>query len=103
MARLRSSDTRTARSMHRAEVITVERRRHWSWADRQQIFDETLMPGASISAVAHRYGLHPSQACALAQKGDIGAPTGAGTFDRAFGPVVVSGSRLSPFGAVEKR
>jgi len=37
------------------------------------------------------------------REGDIGAPTGAGTFDRAFGPVVVSGSRLSPFGAVEKR
>ena len=32
---------------------------------------------------------------------DIGAPTGAGTFDRAVGPVVVSGSRLSPFGPVE--
>ena len=47
--------------MHRTEVITVERRRRWSWGDKQQIVDETLMPGASISAVARRYGLHPSQ------------------------------------------
>jgi transposase len=47
--------------MHRAEVITVERRRCWSWSDKQQIVEETLMPGASISAVARRYGLHPSQ------------------------------------------
>jgi transposase len=47
--------------MQRAEVITVERRRRWSWSDKQQIVDETLMPGASISAVARRYGLHPSQ------------------------------------------
>ena len=47
--------------MYRAEVITVERRRRWSWTDKQQIVNETLMPGASISAVARRYGLHPSQ------------------------------------------
>jgi transposase-like protein len=47
--------------MYRAEVITVERRRRWSWSDKQQIVEETLMPGASISAVARRYGLHPSQ------------------------------------------
>jgi transposase-like protein len=47
--------------MHRAELITVERRRRWSWADKRQIVDETLVPGASLSAVARRYGLHPSQ------------------------------------------
>ena len=47
--------------MHRAEVITVERRRRRSWTDKQQIVDETLMPGESISAVARLYGLHPSQ------------------------------------------
>jgi hypothetical protein len=47
--------------MHRTEVITVERRRRGSWADEQQIVEETLLPGASISAVARRYGLHPSQ------------------------------------------
>jgi hypothetical protein len=35
------------------------------------------------------------------READIGAPTGAGTFDRAVGPVVMSGWRLSPFGAVE--
>jgi transposase len=47
--------------MHRTEVIRVERRRRWSWSDKQQIVNETLAPGASISAVARRYGLHPSQ------------------------------------------
>jgi transposase-like protein len=31
--------------MHRAKLITVERRRRWSWADKQQIVEETLMPG----------------------------------------------------------
>jgi transposase len=83
--------------MHRAEVITVERRRRWSWADKQQIVDETLMPGASISAVARRYGLHPSQVFAwrkTVREGDIADATGCGSFDCAFAPVVVTKPRL---------
>ena len=91
--------------MHRTEVITVERRRRWSWADKQQIVEETLMPGASISAVARRYGLHPSQVFAwrkTVRAGDIGqATTGCGSFDCAFAPVVVSGPRLPPSGALD--
>ena len=85
--------------MHRAEVITVERRRRWSWADKQQIVDETLMPGASISAVARRYGLHPSQVFAwrkAVREGDI-EEAGAGSLDCLFAPVVLTGrSRVSP-------
>jgi transposase len=90
--------------MHRTEVITVERRRRWSWTDKQQIVDETLMPGASISVVARRYGLHPSQVFAwrkAVREGDIAEPAGAEAFDRGFASVVVSGSRLSPFDAVD--
>jgi transposase len=90
--------------MHRAEVITVERRRRWSWSDKQQIVDETLRPGASISAVARRYGLHPSQVFAwrkAVRASHIAAPAGSRSFDRAFAPVVVSGSRRPPFGAVD--
>jgi transposase len=85
--------------MHRAEVITVERRRRWSWTDKQQIVDETLMPGASISAVARRYGLHPSQVFAwrkAARAGDIAGPLGSGLFDAAFAPVLVSGGSCAP-------
>ena len=84
--------------MHRAEVITVERRRRWSWSDKQQIVEETLMPGASISAVARRYGLHPSQVFAwrkAAREGDIGE-TGSGSFDCAFAPVLVTGGSCVP-------
>ena len=47
--------------MQRAEIITIERRRRWSISDKQQIVAETLKPGESVSAVAQRYGLHPSQ------------------------------------------
>jgi transposase len=47
--------------MQRAEIITIERRRRWSLSAKQDIVAETLKPGASVSAVAQRYGLHPSQ------------------------------------------
>ena len=90
--------------MHRTEVITVERRRRWSWADKQQIVNGTLMSGASISAVARRYGLHPSQVFAwrkTVREGEIAEATGCGSFDFAFAPVVVSGPRLPPSGAVD--
>lgn len=43
------------------EIVTVERRRRWSDADKQRIVAETLQPGVSVSRVARRYGLHASQ------------------------------------------
>ena len=84
--------------MYRAEVITVERRRRWSWADKQQIVDETLMPGASISAVARRYGLHPSQLFAwrkAVREEGLTEVAGSSSVDHGFMPVVVTGG--SPF------
>jgi len=47
--------------MQRAEIITVERRRRWSLSEKQELVAETLRPGASVSAVAQRHGMHPSQ------------------------------------------
>ena len=85
--------------MHRAEVITVERRRRWSWSDKQQIVEETLMPGASISAVARRYGLHPSQVFAwrkAAREGEMAERPGPGLFECAFAPVLVTGGAALP-------
>ena len=85
--------------MHRAEVITVERRRRWSWSDKQQIVEETLMPGASISAVARRYGLHPSQVFAwrkAAREGEMAERPGPGLFECAFAPVLVTGGSCMP-------
>jgi len=89
--------------MHRTEVITVERRRRWSWTDKQQIVDETLMPEASISAVARRYGLHPSQLFAWRKAMREGSfEDGAcRSLDCVFAPVVVSGvSGMPPSGAL---
>ena len=44
------------------EVITsVERRRHWSAAQKQAMVEEAEEPGSTISSVARKYGVHPNQ------------------------------------------
>jgi len=46
----------------RVEVITsVERRRRWSAAEKQELVLASLEPGASVSAIAREAGIHPSQ------------------------------------------
>jgi transposase len=46
----------------RVEVITsVERRRRWSAAEKQQLVVASLEPGGSVSAIAREAGIHPSQ------------------------------------------
>jgi transposase len=46
----------------RVEVITsVERRRRWSAAEKEQLVAASLEPGASVSAIAREAGIHPGQ------------------------------------------
>ena len=46
----------------RVEVITsVERRRRWSAAEKEQLVAATLEPGASVSAIARQASIHPGQ------------------------------------------
>src|SRR3984893_17971638 len=46
----------------RVEVITsVERRRRFSSAEKQQLVSASLEPRASVSAVAREAGIHPGQ------------------------------------------
>jgi transposase len=48
--------------MTKTEVITsIQRRRRWSVAEKEQLVAASLEPGAGISAVAHGAGIHPSQ------------------------------------------
>jgi transposase len=86
--------------MHRAEVITVERRRRWSWSDKQQIVAEALVPGARISAVARRYGLHPSQVFAwrkaVREEEGLAEAAGSVVVDYGLMPVVVTGRSPLP-------
>jgi transposase-like protein len=49
-------------SVSRVEVITsVQRRRRWSAAETIRLFEETSQPGMSVSFVARRAGIAPSQ------------------------------------------
>jgi transposase len=44
------------------EVITsVERRRRWSQADKERLVVASLEPGAMVSAIARKAGIHPTQ------------------------------------------
>jgi transposase len=46
----------------RIEVITsVQRRRRWSSAEKQQLVAASLQPDASVSAIAREAGIHPAQ------------------------------------------
>jgi transposase len=46
----------------RVEVITsVQRRRRWSAAEKVRLVEEASRPGMSVSFVARRFGIAPSQ------------------------------------------
>jgi transposase len=83
--------------VHRLEVFTgAGHRRRWTAAEKARIVEETCVEGATVSAVARRYGLRPQQLFAwrrLALRGN--APHGARIARAggvAFAPVVVTTS-----------
>ncbi|MCP3472126.1 transposase [Bradyrhizobium sp. CCGUVB1N3] len=45
----------------RLEGAPRQLRRRWSDEFKAQVVTEALEPGASVSAIAHRIGIHPSQ------------------------------------------
>jgi transposase len=42
-------------------ITSVERRRRWSAEEKKQIIEETYLPGHSVSLVARKYDIIPSQ------------------------------------------
>lgn len=42
-------------------ITAVERRRNWSVDEKRQMIEETYHVGASVSQVARKYGINPSQ------------------------------------------
>jgi transposase len=42
-------------------ITSSERRRKWSIDEKRQIIEETYRPGMSVSQVARKYGIMPSQ------------------------------------------
>jgi transposase len=99
----------------RVEVITtVERRRRWSWAEKQRLVTASLEPGASVSAIAREARIHPSQlygwrrqlrgalqtgfaAVQIAPDAASAGVTGSGAIEIEF----ASGARMRITGAVD--
>jgi transposase len=52
----------TSSSNNRVEVITsTEKRRRWSAHEKRTIVEETYQPGMSVSYIARKHGISPSQ------------------------------------------
>jgi transposase len=75
----------------RVEVITsVERRRRWSSAEKEQLVAASLEPGAGVSTIAREAGIHPSQLYGWRRQ--LGARRGIG-----FAPVQIA-PEIAPAG-----
>jgi transposase len=76
----------------RVEIITsVERRRRWSSAEKQQLVSASLEPGASVSAVAR---IQPGQLYGWRRQLGVRARIG-------FAPVRIA-AETAPAGAVDR-
>lgn len=68
------------RGNQRVEVISsVQRRRRWAPAEKKAMVEETYEQGHSVSYVARKYGLSPSQLFAWKKKMEAGALTAVGS------------------------
>ena len=95
------NDSRTtstkADEFRRIEVITgVGRRRRWTDEEKAWIVAESLDPATTTSAVARRYGLHPSQLFVWRQQLAASAVRDA----PGFVPVLVTEDGTAPTGTV---
>ena len=73
-------------------ITGVGRRRRWTDEEKAWIVAESLDPASTVSAVARRYGLHPSQLFVWRQR--LAAP--AVREAPAFVPVVVADAAAPP-------
>ena len=96
--RTSSSTTSTkADSFRRIEVITgVGRRRRWTDEEKAWIVAESLDSASTVSAVARRYGLHPSQLFVWRQQLQRGTPSAAAIGGPGFVPVVMAEDGADP-------
>jgi transposase len=79
----------------RIEIITsVQRRRRWSTAEKQQLVAAALAPGGSVSAVAREAGIHPGQLYGWRRQLRASLPVG-------FSPVRVA-PEAAPGGAADR-
>lgn len=60
-------------------ITSVERRRRWSAYEKKSIIEETYEPGQTVSSVARKYGISPSQLFLWRRKMEEGALVGVGS------------------------
>ena len=60
-------------------ITSVERRRRWSAYEKKAIIEETYEPGQTVSSVARKYGVSPSQLFLWRRKMEEGALVGVGS------------------------
>ena len=69
----------TSSSNNRVEVITsTEKRRRWSAHEKRTIVEETYQPGMSVSYIARKHGISPSQVFYWRRHMESGALAGVG-------------------------
>jgi transposase len=86
-------DGRKSTQMNHIEVVSrAERRRRWSDADKQRMLQETLAPGATVTAVAKRHGVGTGQIYTWRRQALAGAVGG-------FVPVMIGESSGTPDGS----
>ena len=91
-----------ATTARRLEVITGTGRRRWFSADdKARMIEETLVPGAVVSAVARRHGLAPQQLFTWRREARQPAGADAATEAPQFVPAVVESAL--PEGVVRRR
>ena len=77
---MNNTSSNVSKAHPRVEVITsVQRRRRWSAGEKQSIVKETYQPGWSVSAIASKYGIAPSQLFYWKRKIEAGALTAVGS------------------------
>lgn len=67
----------------RIDVITsVQRRRRWAPAEKQSMVQETYEPGNTVSYVARKHGMSPSQLFYWRRRMEDGALAGVGSEEK---------------------
>jgi transposase len=73
----------TGSKLDQVNVITsVQRRRRWAGSEKRAMVQETYEPGSSVSYVARRHGISPSQLFYWRRRMEEGALTGVASEEK---------------------
>lgn len=58
---MNTTSNNTSNKTYKTEILGKERKRHWSPSEKQSIVSETYQPGFTVSQIARKYDIPPSQ------------------------------------------